>query len=596
MKRNRIKRTIILFYYIVTAAGILFFHTGCAIDDTIQPVQPFMAATAVEKEPVPDIDSVSLQDNKAIYLSDNHGSVITMYLTVRRGNPADSTDYSWEEVNRYSVTDYIEMGVERYGVEAILQVGDDNGPVPGELGYNEIIPNAVVNIRGATSSSHVQKSYKISLMENSEPWRGQKTIALNKHVYDNVRFRNKLSYDYIKQIPDMIGLRTQFVHLYVKDETNKVKNTKFVDYGLFTQVELPNKTYLKKHGLDSNGQLYKATFFEFGCYESNLWLKTDPAYDEVLFNKILETKGNEDHTKLLEMLDAVNDYGISIESTFEKYFDADNYFTWLAFNILTGNVDTQSQNYYLYSPTNGNKWYFISWDNDTAWMRCEDSKITVDTGFETGIMNYWGSILHKRVLALPKYRELLNEKILRLREFITVEKTRAMIDTYKPVVLQYSFRMPDSMHIKVNEKQFIDICNEIPYEAERNYSLYLDSLEKPMPFYLNPPEVIDGTKLRFSWEAAYDLDAESITYTFELCRDYLFEVPIQIVSDLEVPVMETDILPPGQYFYRVTAKNSSGYSQTAFDYYVNVKHVKHYGTKCFYVFEDGKAVVRKEVK
>jgi len=596
MRRSRVKRTIELIYFIVTAAGILFLHTGCAIEGTIQPIQPLIAATVVEKEPMPDIDSLSLQDNKAIYLSDDDGSVVTMYLTVRRGNPADNTDYSWEEVNRYSVTDYIEMGVERYGVEAILQVGDDNGPVPEELGYNAIIPNAVVNIRGATSTSHVQKSYKISLMENSEPWRGQKTIALNKHVYDNVRFRNKLSYDYIKQIPDLIGLRTQFVHLYVKDETNTVKNTKFVDYGLFTQVELPNKTYLKNHKLDSSGQLYKATFFEFERYENNLRLKTDPAYDEAVFNKILETKGNEDHTKLLEMLDAVNDYGISIESTFERYFDADNYFTWLAFNILTGNVDTQSQNYYLYSPTNSNKWYFISWDNDSAWMRCEKSKTTADTGFEAGIMNYWGSILHKRVLALPKYRELLNEKILRLREFITVEKTRAMIDTYKPVVLQYSFTMPDSMHIKVNEKQFIDIFYEIPYEAERNYSLYLESLEKPMPFYLNPPEVIDGNKLRFSWEAAYDLDAESITYTFELCRDYLFEEPIQIVSDLEVPAMETDILPPGQYFYRVTAKNSSGYSQTAFDYYVDVKYVKHYGTRCFYVLEDGEVVVRKEVK
>lgn len=89
-------------------------------------------------------------------------------LTVRRGNAADNTDYSWEEVNRYSVSDYMEMGVERYGVEAILQIGDDNGPIPGELGYNEMIPNAIVNIRGATSSNHVQKSYKISLMESTQ--------------------------------------------------------------------------------------------------------------------------------------------------------------------------------------------------------------------------------------------------------------------------------------------------------------------------------------------------------------------------------------------------------------------------------------------
>lgn len=517
-------------------------------------------------------------------------------LTVRRGNAADNTDYSWEEVNRYSVSDYMEMGVERYGVEAILQIGDDNGPIPGELGYNEMIPNAIVNIRGATSSNHVQKSYKISLMESTQPWRGQKNIALNKHVYDNVRFHNKLSYDYIKQIPGMIGLRTQFVHLYVKDETNTVKNTKFVDYGLFTQVELPNKTYLKNHSFDSNGQLYKAIFFEFERYEEYLRLKTDPLYDEVLFNKILEIKGSEDHTKLLEMLDAVNDYGISIESTFEKYFDRDNYFNWLAFIILTGSIDTQSQNFYLYSPGNSTKWYFIPWDQDSAWGRYEDSKKMADAGFEAGITNYWGSILHKRVLALPKYRKMLNDKITSLRNIITVEKTREMIDIYKPIVLQYSFKMPDLMYMKVNKMQFSEICNEIPYEVDRNYALYLESLEKPMPFFLNPPEVTDRNKLRFSWEAAYDLDAESITYTFELCRDYLFEKPIQIVPDLEVPIIETQILPPGQYFYRVTAKNSSGYSQTAFDYHVDGKYMKHFGMTCFYILEDGEVAERKEVK
>ena len=592
MKISMTKRTTKLFFYMITAAWFLFIHTGCGIMIT-QPVQPMIAA--VEKEPVPDINRVTLQDHKAIYLEDDEGSVVTMYLTVRRGNLADNTDHSWEEVNRYSVSDYAAMGVERYAVEVILQIGDENGPLPGELGYSEVVPNAVVNIRGASSSHHVQKSYKISLLESTEPWRGQKTIALNKHVYDNVRFHNKLSYDYIKQIPDMIGLRTQFVHLYVKDETGGLSKSGYVDYGLFTQVELPNKTYLKNHRLDSNGHLYKAMFFEFERYEENLKLKTDPKYNEALFSKILEIKGNEDHAKLLEMLDAVNDYGTSIESTFEKYFDADNYFTWLAFNILIGCIDTQSQNFYLYSPSNSEKWYFIPWDLDSSWERYEREKISPDTGFEAGVMNYWGSVLHKRVLALPKYREMLDDKITSLRNIITVEKTREMIEIYKPVVLQHSFKMPDLMHIKLNTQQFNEVCDEIPYEVERNYALYRDSFEKPMPFYLNPPEWIDENKLRFSWEASYDFDAENITYTFELCRDYLFRDPIQAVSGLEIPLIETQMLSPGQYFYRVTAKNTSGCSQTAFDYYVDTEYVKHYGMMCFYVLEDGEVIVRKEV-
>ena len=44
----------------------------------------------------------------------------------------------------------------------------------------------------------------------------------------------------------MMGLRTQFVHLWVCDQTEKSNDT-FEDYGLFTQVEQLNKTALKAH-------------------------------------------------------------------------------------------------------------------------------------------------------------------------------------------------------------------------------------------------------------------------------------------------------------------------------------------------------------
>ena len=62
----------------------------------------------------------------------------------------------------------------------------------------------------------------------------------------------------------MTGLRTQFVHLYVRDLTTG-SGAAFEDYGLYTQVEQLNKTALKTHGLDRNGQLYKVNSFEFSA-------------------------------------------------------------------------------------------------------------------------------------------------------------------------------------------------------------------------------------------------------------------------------------------------------------------------------------------
>ena len=61
-------------------------------------------------------------------------------------------NHSWSEVNQYSVEDYQKMHVKRYQVAGLLQVGNEDGPVSGELGYDQDVPNASVQIRGESSS------------------------------------------------------------------------------------------------------------------------------------------------------------------------------------------------------------------------------------------------------------------------------------------------------------------------------------------------------------------------------------------------------------------------------------------------------------
>lgn len=58
----------------------------------------------------------------------------------------------------------------------------------------------------------------------------------------------------------MTSLRTQFVHLYVKDLSAGGSSSSYEDYGLYTHVEQPNKQFLRSHMLDPNGQLYKVNF------------------------------------------------------------------------------------------------------------------------------------------------------------------------------------------------------------------------------------------------------------------------------------------------------------------------------------------------
>ena len=541
---------------------------------------------SVDKAPAQDINSVHLRDKDLLYANEDDTSVVTMYLTVSRGNSAENTDHTWEEINTYSAYDYEDMGVDRYQVAALLQVGDENGPVAGEVGYGENAPNATVQIRGQTSSRNAQKNYKIELKDNKGTWNGQRTINLNKHQGDDTRFRNKLVYKLIQGIPQIMGLRTQFVHLYVKDNTQGTEG-QFEDYGLYTQVEQLNKRGLETHGLDKNGHLYKINFFEFYRYEDVIMLETDPDYDLAAFEELLEVKGDSDHTKLIAMLDALNDYTIPTEEVLEEYFDVENIAYWMAFQILIGNTDTQSRNMYIYSPQNSNTWYIIPWDNDKAFSitEYEMEEFTESGSWESGITNYWGNVLFQRCLKSEDFRAYLDDVIQELREYLSVERLTELTQRYAAVVKPYAYSMPDEMYIGFTEEEYDENVAAIPYEVEECYQRYLESLEKPMPFYIGQP-VIEEDKLVFTWDPAYDLDAEDIVYTVELSSDYMFNDVIYREENVLLPQVSVDVPEPGQYFVRIRATNESGYTQDAFDYYVTDAG-KHFGMLSFYVNPDG---------
>ncbi len=546
------------------------------------------ATTATEEITADSIDSLKVSDSSVIYNNDDEDSIVVMYLTVSQGNEADNTNHTWSEVNAHSIYYYDELGIDRYRVEGILQIGDENGPTVGSFGYGEFAPNCIVQIRGATSTRSAQKSYKIKINKNEGYWREQRTIALNKHVYDSVRFRNKLSYDLLKTIPGAFSLRTQFVQLYVKDLTEGNQNAQFVDYGLYTQVEQVNKAYLRNHGLDEFGHLYKATMFEFLEYDE-LKLKDDPEYDQIAFEKVLEIKGDDDHTKIITMLKDLNNYSIPIEDILEKYFDEENYFTWLAFQMLTGNTDTTSQNFYLYSPQNGNKWYFISWDNDGAWGYEEDvayDNVPDGYNYMRGVSNYWGSTLHSRVLKSDSLRKKLDDKVNELRELLTKERIGNMVSEYANITRRFLTSVPDAVYAPEKMPDFEKILKMIPNEIEHNYEMYKISLDSPMPFYIAEP-TFSNDKTVFRWDSSYDFDSEEITYKFELARDYTFKNMISLQDNLRVAQTFTEKLAPGQYFVRVTSKNSSGMTQTAMEKYEGMDEIMRYGVIGFNVLADG---------
>lgn len=567
--------------------AIIMIMSGC--NDEFEPAMNSNLGMTIDKSEIQSGDNNHLRDKDLIYEHQNNTEIVTMYLTVSFGNSAENTDHTWEEINTYSAYDYEEMGVERYKVAGLIQVGDENGLIPGELGYGQVAPNCTVQIRGQSSSRNVQKNYKISIKDNKGDWRGQQTIALNKHQGDGLRFRNKLGFDLLSGMDELMSLRTTFVRLYVKDTTAGA-DAKFEDYGIYTQVEQLNKTALERHGLDKRGHLYKINFCEFYRYEDTIVKKEDPKYDVARFEEILEIKGNDDHTKLIRLLDRINDYSIPIETILKEDFDAENVAYWMAYQLLVGNVDTQSRNFYLYSALNDSRWFILSWDLDGSFKRMEYELLGRSdyTEWESGVSNYWGNVLFKRCLKSEFFREELSKAVDDIFAQLCDGRVEEYANTYAALLKPLIYVGRDALQMPVTPEQYDIIATTLVDEIKANYQRFKDSFEKPMPFYIGVPQKNDSN-ISLIWEASYTFDAETITYCFELAKDYTFADPILKIEDLKIPSIEFEHLPEGQYFIRVRAYDAGGQSQTAFDSYVTGEG-KIYGTKCFYVDAKGQIV------
>lgn len=555
--------------------------SGCAqtVTHLISPDETY------EKEGAAYSDT-SFRDKDSLYENDE-AEIVTLYLTVGQGNEEEGTNHTWTEVNSHSVGWYEENGMIPWSCEAGLQVGDENGPIEGEFGYGELSANATIRVRGENSSEQHQKSYRIDIKSGKGEWEDQDTIVLNKCVSDPLRFTNLLSYKLLEEIPQLVSVRTRLVHLYVKDKTEG-QDGKFVDYGLYTQIEQVNGTWLNNHGFDRDGQLYKADGFDWKRHEDAICLATDSHFEQSAFEQYLEIKGSDDHTKILELLDAVNNEAIPTGELLERYFDQENLAYWMAFQMLTGNAAAGELSYYLYSPQSSEKWFFLSWDHDRAfsreydWIRGETRAQWTD-----GITAFTDTVLFRRILQDPGFLTALNEAVDTLRtQYLTEERIRGLADEYRALAEPYVYALPDRMYARVDQETYDILVDSMAEEVEENYGFYQESLKEPWPFHiLDPVAAGDGSGiLTLEWEDSYSPDG-SVTYTVEVDEDFSFSSPAVSQQTKDTSIQTS--LGPGQYFVRVTAENTAGSAQQAFEFYNSENNSTIYGVLCFYVFEDG---------
>ncbi len=550
--------------------------TGCMINKQ----------ESYEKVPVDDL--MMIKEDKTLYEEPMEKSVL--YLTVGWNSEGKSSDYySWKDINSHDLDWYDETDEPIHYCEARVQFGNEDGPVSTSYGYGNVSPNAVVKLKGHKASTRPQKSYLVKINSGSGNISGIKSFALNKCFGDPFRFLNKLSYDLMSDTDELLSVRSEFVHLYVKDKSLG-DDALFEDYGLYTMTETVNKRYLSNRSFDKSGELYEVEDFDFTRHKDIIMQPTEAGFDKDSFEELLEVEGSNDYTKLINMLDALNSSNSDIKDIVNTYFDEDNLYTWMAFNILMDNKDTDTEKFYLYSPTGVDKFFIIPGDMDGS-LR-SDHEIMQDPkyspGWEKGIFLYNDSLLFSRIMKNDHCVSELSERIKYLHESVlSAENVGAKSKELSAIVKERLYMPPDVMFARVTSAGYDELLSKIPEQMDNNYYAYYDSLLTPWPFHIKEPTVKDGHVI-LSWDESYILEG-NITYDVELSRSWDFASLTKADSDLTATSIDVGALNTGQYFVRVRAKadNDTEQIQEAYEYYNTEKGSTVHGVMCFYVNDDG---------
>jgi len=442
------------------------------------------------------------------------------------------------------------------------------------------VSNATLRLRGNSARFAEQKSYRIKLDSKDELWRGERKFQLNKHPWDLSRVANKISFDLMQDMPHIPSLRTDFFNVFIDNK----------DYGLFTHVENVGKEYLTRRGWHKDSGVYKADHFDF--YKSDIYQldENGKPLDPHGFNSKLKIKRGKNHTKLLEMIGVVNANNNFSTDVMGKYFNKNNYLSWLSVNFLFGNIDAvgvNADNFYLLNRKGEDTFYFLPWDYDEAWI---PSPYDVANNIHqsrawTGVSAYWSSLLHQRYLKQPgATTELLNAVKHVKNTHLTPAKVAAKLNAYKPLTLPLVSAQPDIQNLPTTGniptmEEYQANYNSMYTAIQKNYQIFVDSIQYPMGFWIRKAELANN-KLSVKWEPSYDLQGDAITYDVEISKTLDFAAPTVIARGLTVTELDYNWNFPASPFYyvRVLARDSANpqqHWQVAFNEYVSHEREYH---------------------
>lgn len=554
------KRNTIILYLFVAAAIVIFIllYSNSRID--IEKVQIAENSTLEQWDISQSIiNGMDLSEDKSIYEQDNN--IYDVYISAfptkdSDGNMIDLSAFGLHTSRGHDYNPVLNCNIQ------IVSEGQKLDPL-----LSLDLKNATIRVRGNSSRGDTYKSYKVKLNDNTEGFYGQMNLNINKHSEDITKIATKLETDLLVDMDHILSYQTYFMRVWIRDASLPEEEQEFKYYGLFTEIEQPNKTYLEKRGLDSNGSMYKARDFSF-MLSDVLKNVDDPEYDEKAFETVLTIREGKSHEKLLEMLRAVNDNTTNFEEVFHTYFNEENYLTWLAFNLLMGNNDIINHNFIIYNPENSNTWYLVPWDFDGTlrFGEYESSLMRLPPSLR-GVQKLNQSVLHRRYLRMDGSIEKIENKMKELlNTSITRDKVTRLINSYKPVLERTMPLMPDIGLLDMPPNELSAYLDSLYDGILSNYEAFETSIQYPTPMYVSQPEQQEDGPVTFSWDASYSYQGLPVTYNLQVYEDYnMNHLLFEENNIAQTTWTKSDGMEPGIYYLKVTAKDSQGHEQLSME-------------------------------
>ena len=250
--------------------------------------------------------------------------------------------------------------------------------------------------------------------------------------------------------------------------------------GYHLLVEQPNRTFLRRHKIPNDGNLYKLLWYGNGVIGQH--------------EKKTNTRtGHDDLVKLIDALDKTS--GDAQWEVIRKEFDVDQVATYFAVNMVLSHWDGFFNNYFAYHEINGSgKWTMYPWDQDSTWgLRdvAEGGELFYTMSITFGMNGdsrpadggQWRppGFFSGPLLANPQFRKIFLARTKQILETVYTE------DAFAPIIAELGLRL--EQEVKLRAEFFKSDPAAATRALKANLEGCLEHLRKRRAFLLAQEEI-----------------------------------------------------------------------------------------------------------